>query len=138
MCPRGDRDLRGKTKDLAPESEERPSRIAQLLDLLFAGALFLLAIAGSMLIPKTYTGRIWMYGTDLALLFNAMLNLLRIQNASMLGVKMFSITANFALSALFISLMVSVGLSRTISHAEVPGVTALLLIETALSVRRSK
>lgn len=138
MCPRGDRDLRGKTKDLAPENEERPSRIAQLLDLLFAGALFLLAIAGSMLIPKTYTGRIWMYGTDLALLFNAMLNLLRIQNASMLGVKMFSITANFALSALFISLMVSVGLSRTISHAEVPGVTALLLIETALSVRRSK
>ena len=138
MCPRGDRDLRGKTKDLAPENEERPSRIAQLLDLLFAGALFLLAIAGSMLIPKTYTGRIWMYGTDLALLFNAMLNLLRIQNASMLGVKMFSITANFALSALFISLMVSVGLSRTISHAEVPGVTALLLIETAFSVRRSK
>ena len=50
-----------------------------------------------MLIPKAYTGRVWMYGTDLALLFAAMLNLLRIQNASMRGVKMFSITANFAL-----------------------------------------
>ena len=138
MCARGDRDLRGKTEDLAPDNEKSPSRLAQFFDLLCAGALFLLAIAGSMLIPKTYTGRIWMYGTDLALLFSAMLNLLRIQNASMLGVKMFSITANFALSALFISLMVSIGMSRTISHAEVPGVTALLLIETAFSVRRRR
>jgi hypothetical protein len=117
---------------------ERPSRIAQFLDLLFAGALFLLAIAGSMLIPKTYVGRIWMYGTDLALLFAAMLNLLRIQNPSMRGVKIFSITANLGLSALFISLMLSIGLSRTLSNAQVPGVTALLLIETAFSVRRGE
>ena len=138
MCPRGDRDLRGKTKDLAPDTTQRPSRIAQLLDLLFAGSLFLLAIAGSMLIPKTYNGRIWMYGTNLALLFAAMLNLLRIQNASMHGVKIFSITANFALSALFISLIVSIGLSRTLSNAEIPGVTALLLIETVFSVRRNR
>jgi hypothetical protein len=138
VCPRGDRDIRGKTKDLAPEIEESPSRLAQFFDLLCAGALFLLAIAGSMLIPKSYTGRVWMYGTDLALLFAAMLNLLRIQNASMRGVKIFSITANFALSALFISLMVSIGLSRTISNAQVPGVTALLLVETAFSVRRSR
>jgi len=91
-----------------------------------------------MLIPKTYTGRVWMYGTDLALLFVAMLNLLRIQNASMRGVKMFSITANFAMSALFISLMVSIGLSRTLSNAEIPSVTALLLIEAAFSVRRTR
>lgn len=138
MCARGDRDIRGKTQDLAPENTERPSRVAQLLDLLCAGALFLLAIAGSMLIPKTYTGRVWMYGTDLALLFAAMLNLLRVQNASMRGVKMFSITANFSLSALFISLMVSIGLSRTLSNAEIPGVTTLLLIETAFSVRRNR
>lgn len=138
MCPRGDSGIRGKTKALAPEDDQRPSRIAQFLDLLFAGALFLLPIAGSMLIPKTYVGRIWMYGTNLALLFAAMLNLLRIQNASMRGVKIFSITANFAMSALFISLMVSIGLSRTLSNAEVPGVTALLLIETAFSLRRSR
>jgi hypothetical protein len=137
VCPRGDRDLRGKTKDVAPENIEKPSRLAQFLDLLFAGALFLLAIAGSMLIPKTYTGRVWIYGTDLALLFAAMLNLLRIQNASMRGAKAFSVIANFTLSALFISLMVSIGLSRTMSNAEIPGVTALLLIETAFSVRRS-
>ena len=138
MYSRGDRDLRGKTKDLAAEDTKRPSRIAQLLDLLCAGVLFLLAVAGSLLIPKTYTGRVWIYGTDLALLFAAMLNLLRIQNASMRGVKIFSITANFALSALFVSLMVSIGLSRVVSHAEIPGVTALLLIVTAFSVRRSR
>ena len=138
MYTRGDRDLRGKTKDLAAEDTKGPSRIAQLVDLLCAGVLFLLAVAGSMLIPKTYTGRVWIYGTDLALLFAAMLNLLRIQNASLRGVKIFSITANFALSALFVSLMVSMGPSRILSNAEIPGVTAMLLIETAFSVRRNQ
>jgi hypothetical protein len=134
---RGDRDLRGKTEDLTTDDTRGPSRIAQLLDLLCAGALFVLAVAGSMLIPKTYAGRIWIYGTDLAVLFAAMLNLVRIQNAAMRGVKIFSITANFALSALLVSLMVSMGPSRILSNAEIPGVTALLLIETAFSVRRS-
>ena len=138
MYTRGDRDLRGKTEDLAADGTRGPSRIAQLLDLLCAGALFLLAVAGSMLIPKTYAGRIWIYGTDLALLFAAMLNLLRIQNAALRGVKIFSITANFALSALFVSLMVSMGPSRIVANAEIPGITALLLIETAFSVRRSR
>lgn len=138
MCPRGDRDLRGKTKQVAPDDTEKPSRLAQFLDLLCAGALFLLAIAGSMLIPKTYAGRVWIYGTDLALLFAAMLNLLRIQNAAMRGAKVFSIIANVTLSALFISLMASIGLSRTMSNAEIPGVTALLLIQTAFSVRRNR
>jgi hypothetical protein len=135
---RGDRDLRGKTGDLTADDTRGPSRIAQLLDLLCAGALFLLAVAGSMLIPKTYAGRIWIYGTDLALLFAAMLNLLRIQNPSMRAVKMFSITANLALSALFVSLMVSMGPSRIVANAEIPGIAALLLIETAFSVRRSR
>jgi hypothetical protein len=135
---RGHRDLRGKTEDVTADDAQGPSRIAQLLDLLCAGALFLLAVAGSMLIPKTYAGRVWIYGTDLALLFAAMLNLLRIQNASLRGVKIFSITANFALSALFVSLMVSMGPSRVLSNAEIPGVTAVLLIESAFSVGRSR
>ena len=137
MCARGDSDIRAKAKDLAPEDTPTPSRVGQLLDLVCAVALFLLAIAGSMLIPKTYAERIWMYGTDLAILFAAMLNLLRIQNASMRGVKIFSITANVALSALFVSLMVSIGLSRTLSVAQIPAIAALLLIQTAFSVRRS-
>ena len=138
MYTRGDRDLRGETEDLTADDTRGPGRIAQLLDLLCAGALFLLAVAGSMLIPKTYAGRIWIYGTDLAVLFAAMLNLVRIQNAAMRGVKIFSITANFALAALFVSLMVSMGPSRVVSNAEIPAVTALLLIETAFSVRRSR
>ena len=138
MYTRGDRDLRGKTEDLTADDNRGPSRIAQLLDLLCAGVLFLLAVAGSMLIPKTYTGRVWIYGTDLALLFAAMLNLLRLQNATLRGVKIFSIIANFALAALFVSLMVSMGLSRIVSNAEIPGITALLLIETAFSVRRNR
>ena len=137
MYTRGDRDLRGKTKDLAAEDTRGPSRIAQRLDLLCAGSLFLLAVAGSMLIPKTYTGRIWIYGTDLALLFAAMLNLLRIQNPSVRGVKLFSITANFAMSAFFFALMISIGLSQTLSNAHIPAVTGLLLVEAAFSTRKS-
>jgi hypothetical protein len=90
-----------------------------------------------MLIPKTYTDRIWIYGTDLALLFTAMLNLLRIQNASIRGVKIFSITANFAMSAFFVALMVSIGLSQTLSNAQIPAVTGVLLLEAAFSVRKS-
>ena len=46
----------------------------KLFDLLCAGTLFLLAIVESLLVPKTYSGRIWILGTYLALLFTAMLN----------------------------------------------------------------
>ena len=89
-----------------------------------------------MLIPKTYADRVWIYGSDLALQFAAMLNLLRIQNASLLGLRAFSITANFAMSAFFIALMVSIGLSQSLSNAHIPAVAALLLVETAFSVRK--
>jgi hypothetical protein len=132
---RGDRELRGGGKSLATEDAQGPRKLTRFLDLLCAGAIFLLAVAASMLIPKTYTGRIWIYGTDLALLFTAMLNLLRIQNASMRGVKVFAITANFAMSAFFVALMASVGLSQTLSNAQIPAVTGLLFVETAFSVR---
>jgi hypothetical protein len=111
--------------------------MVRFLDLVCAGAIFLLAIAGSMFIPKTYTARIWIFGTDLALLFAAMLNLLRIQNESMRGVKAFCITANFAITAFFLVLMWSIGLSRTLSYAPIAGVAILLVLETALSVRKN-
>ena len=136
MCARGNRDLRGTSKNVIPEDTGAPRKVTRFLDLLCAGAIFLLAIAASMLIPKTYTGRIWIYGTDLALLFAAMLNLLRIQNAAMRGVRAFSITANIAMSAFFIALMMSIGLSRTLSNAPIPGVAALLLVETGFSIRK--
>ena len=70
----------------------------KLFDLLCAGKLFLLAVAASLFIPTAYAGRIWIYGTDLALLFAAMLNLLRLQNGYVMrGLKMFCVTSNIAM-----------------------------------------
>ena len=134
---RAERDLRGTDRSLATETTAVPRKLTRFIDLLYAGAIFLLAVAASLLIPQAYAGRIWIYGTDLALLFTAMLNLLRIQNATMLGVKLFSITANFAMSAFFLALMFSIGLSQTISNAQIPAVTGLLLVEAAFSLRKS-
>lgn len=136
MRSSGDRDLRGKNKEVVLEDTKGRRKVSRFFDLLCAGALFVLAIAAAMLIPKTYTDRVWIYGSDLALLFAAMLNLLRIQNASLLGVRAFCITANFAMSAFFIALMISIGLSQTLSNAQIPAVAALLLLETAFSVRK--
>jgi hypothetical protein len=110
-----------------------------LLDLLCAGALFLLAVAASMLIPKTYTGRIWIYGTNLALLFVAMLNLLRIQNGyAVRGLKLFCITSNVAMLAFFLALMASLGLAPTLANAQIPLVAGLLLLETGFSLRKNE
>ncbi len=139
MHPRRDSDLRGTPKALAPQDTRAPSRAIKLFDLLCAGTLFLLAVSASMLIPKTYTGRVWIYGTDMALLFAAMLNLLRIQGEpSMRLARIFSITANIAMSAFFGALMLSIGLSRTVSNAQIPAVTAVLLLETVLSLRKNQ
>jgi uncharacterized protein (TIGR00251 family) len=108
----------------------------KFFDLLCAGSLFLLAIAASFLIPKTYTGRIWIFGTDLAVLFAAMLNLLRIQNGSAVrGLKLFCITSNVSMLAFFLALMASIGLSRTLSNAQIPLVAGLLMLETAFSLK---
>ena len=134
---RAERDLGGTGTSSATESASFPRKLTRFIDLLCAGTIFLLAVAASMLIPKTYSGSIWIFGTDLALLFTAMLNLLRIQNASVPGVKLFSITANFAMSAFFLALMFSIGLSQTISNAQIPAVTGLLLVEAAFSTRKS-
>jgi hypothetical protein len=43
------------------------------LDRACAGALFLLAVVECWLVPRNYTGRLWIFGTGLALLFTAML-----------------------------------------------------------------
>lgn len=133
---RGERDLRGASQGLTSEPAPAPRKFTRFLDLLCAGAIFLFAVAASMLIPQTNTGRIWIYGTDLALLFTGMLNLLRIQNASMRGVRVFAITANFAMSAFVVVLMASIGLSQTLSNAQIPAIAGLLLLETAFSIRK--
>jgi hypothetical protein len=110
----------------------------KLFDPLCAGALFLLAIVHCLLVPGTYTGRIWIFGTGLALLFTAMLNVLRIRNGGALkGLKLFCITANTTMLVFAISLMASIGKSRTLQHPQVPLVGTLLLVETAFSLGKN-
>jgi len=107
----------------------------KLFDCLGAGTLFILSIVDCLLVPKTYTGRIWIFGTGLALLFTAMLNVLRIRNGSgVKGLKLFCITANVTMLVFTIALMASIGKSRTLQHPQIPLVAALLLAETALSL----
>jgi hypothetical protein len=109
-----------------------------LFDRLCAGTLFVLAIADCLLVPRTYTGRIWIFATDLALLFTAMLNRLRLRNGcGVHGLRLFSVTANVTMLAFAIALMASIGKSRTLHNPQVPLVAALLLIESAFSLRKN-
>ena len=110
----------------------------KLLDRLCAGTLFILSIVDCLLVPRTYTGRIWIFGTCLALLFAAMLNLLRIRNRpGVRGLKLFCVAANVIMLVFGIALMASIGWSRTLHHPQVPGLPALLLVESAFSLRKN-
>jgi hypothetical protein len=110
----------------------------KLVDRLCAGILFVLAIMDCLLVPKTYTGRIWIFGTGLALLFAAMLNLLRIRNAGgVKGLRLFCHTANVTMFVFVIALMASIGRSRTLQHPQISLVGALLLAEAVFSVRKN-
>ncbi|HTA48917.1 MAG TPA: hypothetical protein VK930_05650, partial [Verrucomicrobiae bacterium] len=106
----------------------------KLFDCICAGVLFILAIVDCLLVPKNYTGRIWIFGTCLALLFTAMLNVLRIRNGrGVKGLKLFCITANVTMLVLAIALMASIGRARTLQHPQIPLVGAILLAETGFS-----
>jgi hypothetical protein len=110
----------------------------KLVDRLCAVMLFGLAIVDGLLVPRTYTGRIWIFGTTLALLFTAMLNLLRILNGrEVRGLRLFCITANLTMLVFAIALMASIGKSRTLTNPQVPLAGILLLIETAFSLGKS-
>ncbi|MGA8438774.1 MAG: hypothetical protein WB762_15420 [Candidatus Sulfotelmatobacter sp.] len=110
----------------------------KFLDRLCAATLFVLAMANSLLVPRTYTGRIWIFGTCLALLFAAMLNLLRIGNRpGVRGLKLFCVAANVIMLVFGIALMASIGKSRTLDNPQVPGLTALLLVESAFSLGKN-
>jgi len=109
-----------------------------LVDRLCASVLFVLAIVDCLLVPKTYTGRIWIFGTGLALLFTAMLNVLRIRNGpGVKGLQLFCIAANMTMLVFAMALMASIGKSRTIQHPQIPLVGAMLLVETAFSLRKN-
>jgi hypothetical protein len=106
----------------------------RLFDKLCAGALFILAIVDCLLVPRTYTGRIWIFGTGLALLFTAMLNLLRFRNGyGVQGLRLFCIAANLTMLVFVIALLASIGKSCTSQHPHVLLVAALLMAETAFS-----
>jgi hypothetical protein len=107
----------------------------KLVDRLSAGTLFVLALVECLLVPRTYTGRIWILGTDLALLFTAMINLLRIRNGYRIrGLKMFCIASNVAMLTFFLALMESIGRGRTLANPQIPLAAGLLLIGTLFSV----
>ena len=108
----------------------------RLVDRLCAGTLFVIAVVDCLLVPRTYTGRIWIFGTGLALLFAAMLNILRVRNGrEVKGLKLFCITANVTMLVFAIALMASIGKSRTLQHPQIPMVAALLLAEAVFSVK---
>jgi hypothetical protein len=110
----------------------------KLFDRLCAGTLFLLAIAECLLVPKTYTGRIWILGTDLALLFAAMLNVLRIRNGYVVqGLKMFCIAGNLTMLVFFAALMASIGQVTTLRNPQLLLAAGLLVVETAFSLGRN-
>ncbi len=67
-----------------------------------------------------------------------MLNLLRIRNGrGVKGLRLFCITANVTMLVFAIALIASIGKSRTLQHPQIPLVGALLLAETAFSLRRN-
>jgi len=110
----------------------------KIFDRFCASALFLLAIVDCLLVPKNYTGRIWIFGTGLALLFTALLNLLRIRNTGEVrGLKLSCLTANVTMLTFAIALMASIGKARTLQHLQIPLIGALLLAEALLSLRKN-
>src|SRR5882672_1251769 len=111
----------------------------KLFDRVCAGTLFLFAILQVLLVPKTYTGRIWILGTELALLFTAMLNVLRIRNGYVMqGLKMFCICANVCMLVMMIALMASIGRNLTLQNSQIILVAGLLLVETGFSLGRNR
>lgn len=109
----------------------------RILDSACATILFLVALVDGLMVPRTYTGRIWIFGTGLALLFTAMLNLLRIRNdASVRHLKTVCIVANVSMLVVASGLMASIGKARTLQHLQIPLIALLLLGETGFSLRK--
>jgi hypothetical protein len=108
------------------------------LDRACAGALFLLAVVECWLVPRSYTSRLWIFGTGLALLFTAIANLLRLRNGySVRGLRFFCIGANVMMLAGAVALIVSIGWPRTMANLQVPLVTGLLTVKTAFSLAKA-
>jgi len=136
LCAGGDGYFWGTIKGLNTEGTAVHGG-SVFLDWICAGILFVTAIVDSLLVPRTYTGRIWIFGTVLALMFTAMLNILRIRNdGSVKGLKLFCITANVTMLFFVVGLIASIGKSRTVANPQVVLVGGLLLVETIFSLRK--
>jgi hypothetical protein len=134
--PRGHRDLWGTSKTL--NTSTRNAETMKLLDRLCAGTLFILSIVDCLLVPRTYTGRIWILGTALALLFTAMLNVLRIRNRyAVQGLKMSCIAANVLMLTFVLALVLSIGKARTLHNPQILIVATLISIETMFSLGKN-
>jgi hypothetical protein len=149
---RGERDLRRKNKTLTTEgtgdhrgkalttkdTKVHEGKLLKYVDRAFAGALFLISIVECWLVPRDYVGRIWIFGTGLALLFAAMLNLLRIRNGySVHGLRLFCVGANVVMTVFVAALMASIGHARTFANPQVVVVFGLLVVETGFSFGKS-
>ena len=110
----------------------------RMVDRFCAATLFLLAIMDCLLVPRTYTGRIWIFGTGLALLFAAMLNGLRLRNRyAVRGLKLSCVTADVAMLVFAIAIVASIGKARTLQHPQILLVGALMLAETLFSLGKN-
>ena len=110
----------------------------KLFDQLCAGSLFVVSIMDCLLVPRTYTGRIWIFGTGLALLFTAMLNVLRLRNGyAVRGLKMFCIGANILILTFVVALMISIGEARVLQHPQIMIVATLVIIEMKFSLGKN-
>jgi hypothetical protein len=110
----------------------------KLFDQLCAGSLFVVSIVDCLLVPRTYTGRIWIFGTGLALLFTAMLNVLRLRNGyAVRGLKMFCIGANILMLTFVVALMISIGEARVLQHPQIMIVATLVIIEMKFSLGKN-
>ena len=145
MRARGHGDLRGKNKGVNTLRQAQGklrtrgnTEAMKLLDRLCAGILFVLAIVDCLLVPRTYTGRIWIFGTGLALFFTAILNVLRMRNGQEVrGLRLSCITANVTMLMFVIALMASIGKSRTLQHPQISLAGAMLLVEAVFSLRKN-
>ena len=110
----------------------------KFIDQCCAGILCFWAIVSSWAVPRNYTGRIWLLGTALALLFAALLNVLRLRNGySVRGLKLSCLTANVAMLTFFLSLLASIGRARALGNPHIIIVAALLAAETGFSLGKN-
>ena len=110
----------------------------KLFDQLCAGSLFVVSIVDCLLVPRTYTGRIWIFGTGLALLFSTMLNVLRLRNGyAVRGLRMFCIGANILMLTFVVALMISIGEARVLQHPQIMIVATLVIIEMKFSLGKN-